>query len=122
MVLNRVARSVTEGQRGKHPVYVFPYRGRRIDRIHNSGWKTAWEAAGLPTSDEVCRGPHNLKHTFGHRLRAAGVPLETRKVLLHHKVNDITIHYSPADLEELIEAAEKVVVQSTGKTILRRVA
>ena len=37
---------------------------------------------------------HDLKHTFGRRLRAAGISLETWKVLLGHKNDDITSHYS----------------------------
>ena len=56
---------------------------------------------------------HDLKHTFGRRLRAAGVPLETRKVLLGHRNGDITSHYSAPELEELLEAANRVcAVQS----------
>mgnify|MGYP001823965350 FL=1 len=51
---------------------------------------------------------HDLKHTFGRRLRAAGVPLETRKILLGHKNGDITTHYSAPELEEPIEAANRV--------------
>lgn len=59
---------------------------------------------------------HDLKHTFGRRLRAAGVSLETRKVLLGHKNGDITSHYSAPELEELIRAANKVCGEETGKT------
>ena len=55
------------------------------------------------------KGPHNLKHTFGRRLRVAGVAYETRKVLLLHKSSDVTTHYSPAELEELINAVAKIV-------------
>jgi len=51
---------------------------------------------------------HDLKHTFGRRLRAAGVPTETRKVLLGHANRDITTHYCAAEIEELIEAANRV--------------
>jgi len=43
---------------------------------------------------------HDLKHAFGRRLRTAGVPLETRKVLLGHKTGDITSHYSAPELAE----------------------
>ena len=57
---------------------------------------------------------HDLKHTFGRRLRAAGVPLETRKVLLGHKNGDITTHYSAPELEELIEAVNKVCTEKSG--------
>ena len=62
---------------------------------------------------------HDLKHTYGRRLRAAGVPLETRKVLLGHKNGDITTHYSAPELQELIEAAERVCGQNFGKTSAR---
>lgn len=52
--------------------------------------------------------PHDLKHTFGRRLRAAGVSLETRKVLLGHTNGDITSHYSAVELTELLEASNRV--------------
>jgi hypothetical protein len=58
----------------------------------------------------------NNKHTFGRRLRAAGVPNETRKVLLGHKNSDITTHYSAPELEELFEAANRVCGEKSGKT------
>jgi len=40
--------------------------------------------------------------------------LETRKALLGHANGDITTHYSAAELEELINAAEAIV--SRGRT------
>jgi len=57
-----------------------------------------------------------LKHTFGRRLRAAGVPVETRKVLLGHRNGDITTHYSAPELEELLEAVNRVCDSKSGKT------
>jgi integrase len=33
VVLNQIARSVVEGERGKHPVNVFCYKGRRLTRF-----------------------------------------------------------------------------------------
>jgi integrase len=121
VVLNRVARSVIDGQMGKHPVYVFPYEGRRLSTMYRSSWITAWRKAGLPTDRDVCRGPHNLKHTFGRRLAAAGVPMDIRKALLHHTTGDVTLHYSPADIGRLLEAAEKVTQPDREWTVLRRV-
>ena len=46
VVLNRVAKSVIDGQRGLHSDYVFPHRGKRIFQMNNSGWQTAWKKAG----------------------------------------------------------------------------
>lgn len=120
VVLNRVARSVIEECRGNGSPYVFAYKGRRIQRMYNTAWKNAWRKAELPTDPRYCRGPHNLKHTFGRRLRAAGVRLETRKVLLHHTTGDITLHSSPADIRELIDAVEKLADMKP-VTLLRKV-
>ncbi|MFM9847702.1 MAG: tyrosine-type recombinase/integrase [Hyphomicrobiaceae bacterium] len=57
---------------------------------------------------------HDLKHTFGRRLRAAGVSFEDRQDLLGHRSGRITTHYSAAELTRLIEAAE-TVVEADGK-------
>ena len=81
------------------------------DRLNNSAWKRARNVAGLPMVRI-----HDLKHTFGRRLRAAGVSLETRKVLLGHRNGDITSHYSAPELEELMDAVEKVCSEKSGKT------
>ena len=47
VVLDAIAREVVEEQRGKHPEFVFTYRGRPTKSIHNWGWKLARERAGL---------------------------------------------------------------------------
>ena len=125
VVLNRVAKSVIDAQRGKHPTRVFIFRGRPIGNIYNSGWKRARKAAAEAYAQEN-REPvvwgfahlrvHDLKHTFGRRLRAAGVPLETRKVLLGHRNGDITSHYSAPEIEELLDAANRVCGGESRKT------
>lgn len=118
IVLNKAARRAIESQRGINKEWVFTHLGKRILRINNNGWRTAWKKAGLPTDGQFLQGPHNLRHTFARRLRIAGVPLETRKVLLHHMDGDVTIHYSPAEIGELIEAVEKLG-ESQQRTMLR---
>jgi hypothetical protein len=50
--------------------------------------------------------------TFDMSVDTARVPIETRKVLLGHRNGDITTHYSGPELEELIEAANKVCSRS----------
>ena len=133
VVLNDVAKSVIEAQRGKHTTHVFTYRGRPVTRIYNSGWKVAREKAAKQYAQDhgepVAWGfanlrVHDLKHTFGRRLRAVGVPLETRKVLLGHRNGDITSHYSAPEIEELLEAANRVCAvpsrKSHAMTLLKR--
>ena len=51
---------------------------------------------------------HDLKHTFGRRLRETGVSFEDRQDLLGHKSGRITTHYSRAELHNLITAANRV--------------
>jgi len=51
---------------------------------------------------------HDLKHTLGRRLRAAGVSFEDRQDLFGHKNGRITTHYSAAELKSFIAAPEKV--------------
>ncbi len=103
IVLNEVARTVVDRQRGGHPKYVFTYRGRPLTRMTCTAWRKARVRAGLPQVRV-----HDLKHTFGHRLRAAGVPFEERQDLLGHRSARITTHYSAPDIARLIEAAERV--------------
>ena len=103
VVLNQVARSVIEEVRKDHLKYVFTFLGQHITRINNTAWKKARMRAGLPQVRV-----HDLKHTFGRRLRAAGVSFEDRQDLLGHKSGRITTHYSAAELGNLIEAANRV--------------
>ena len=118
VVLNQIASPVVNAQRGKHPTHVFPYNGRPTKRMLNSAWLRARKEAGLPQVRV-----HDLKHTFGRRLRAAGVSFEDRQDLLGHRSGRITTHYSAAELSRLIEAAEGVCDRGQGKpelVVLRR--
>jgi integrase len=116
LVLNAVARRVVESRRGMHKVFVFTYRGRPVNRLHNSAWKRAWKAVGLPDEKGILKGVHNLRHTFGRRLRGAGISLETRKALLGHANGDITTHYSAAELQELVDAVDRIVDRGIAQT------
>lgn len=124
VVLNAAARRVIEARRGIDPDYVFTYRGHSIGKLHNSAWQRAWKESGLPMESGILRGVHNLRHTFGRRLRSARVSLETRKALLGHANGDITTHYSAAELEELLEAvgriADRGIAQTLTLTVVRR--
>ncbi len=103
IVLNRIAKSVVEAQRGKHPTHVFTYKGNPTTRMLNKAWLRARTVVGLPQARV-----HDLKHTFGRRLRSAGVSFEDRQDLLGHRSARITTHYSAAELSKLIDAANRV--------------
>ena len=77
----------------------------------NKGWQNARRRVGLPVR------VHDLKHTFGRRLRSAGVSFEDRQDLLGHTSSRITIHYSSAELLNLWEAANKVCSSENKSTL-----
>jgi integrase len=117
VVLNRIARSVIESCRDKHPEFVFTREGSPVTHIYNSGWKGARRRATARYERELgCPCPagfrsirvHDLKHTYGHRLRVAGVSFEDRQLLLGHKTQHVTTHYSAPEIGALIEASERV--------------
>jgi integrase len=102
IVLNHVASAVIDKQRGKHPEYVFTYEGNNVSRMSNRAWKKAKSKVGLKVRF------HDLRHTYGRRLRSAGVSFEDRQDLLGHKSSRITTHYSEAEILNLLDAASKV--------------
>lgn len=108
VVLNRAAAGVVKASKGQHPEFVFTFNGQPMQKLTTSAWKRAWRRIGLPTVKGVLKGVHNLRHTFGRWLRAAGIPLETRKDLMGHRARDITTNYSAAELRELKNAVEQV--------------
>lgn len=107
VVCNNTALAMLKAVRGENEVYVFTWKGNPIGRMNSSAWRRAWQAAGLPTT-AVTHGPHNLRHTCGRWLRAAGVNLETRKAILGHHIQDITTHYSHWEIAELLDAVRKL--------------
>ena len=141
VVLNRVARSIIDAQRGQDPQFVFTYcpPARRaqwgepqpepparkpLSHMITKGWVRAreraadkWEKATGERAPEGFRTVrvHDLKHTYGRRLRAAGVSFEDRQDLLGHKSTRITTHYSAAELANLIAASEKALEKSPTK-------
>lgn len=141
VVLNAVARRVVDVQRGQDPVYVFPYTGKghtdamepHIDRMNGHAWRKARVRAAERYKVENGRRAspgfaevrvHDLKHTFGHRLRVAGVPFEDRQSLLGHTSKNVTTHYSAPEVGRLIAMAERALEadarQVAAPTILRR--
>lgn len=103
LICNHMARSVLDSQRNNGSEWVFPVQhGGRVYRFNNHGFRSARARANLKIRF------HDLRHTFGGRAAAAGIPWDYRKVLLGHTINDITGHYSAPGLSKLLEEAEKI--------------
>ncbi|MDP3228473.1 MAG: site-specific integrase [Acidovorax sp.] len=127
LILNDAAWNIVEASRGMHEVYVFVYRRERVkhlDRapameyhrigtINNTGWQAARKAVGL----EKVR-VHDLRHTFGQRLRDAGVSEEDRALLLGHAIEGMPQHYATATVARLVEVANKAQYTVDRTTLL----
>jgi integrase len=114
VVLNDTAWSIVQAQRGLHPIWVFPYRGRRVSTMNNTAWQRARQEADLRAVRI-----HDLRHTFATRLRAAGVSEEDRAALLGHATRTMPEHYASADVRRLISLANRVLDRVGTMTILR---
>lgn len=121
VVLNSIAIQVITEVRDQHPVFVFPRPDgkSRIGNMNSRAWKKARQQSNIPVR------VHDLKHTFGRRLRAANVSLEDRQDLLGHKSHRITTHYSSAEIAQLINAANKVCCRQDSTptiTVIRKIS
>ncbi len=115
--LNSVAKSIINGRRGNGAEYVFAYKGHKFSRLNTTKWKEVRDAVGL-NGVRV----HDLRHSFGMRLRAAGVGFEDRQDLLGHYAGRITTHYSKADIARLIDCVELLCeARKPELTLIRRV-
>jgi integrase len=128
LVLNDVASRVVEECRGTHDEYVFVWRRERVVNVdeapvmpyrpihtmNNTAFQSARRAAKL----ERVR-VHDLRHTFGQRLRDAGVSEEDRALLLGHAMTGMPQHYATATIARLVEAANKVHETRDRTTLLR---
>lgn len=136
VVLNDVAQSVIEAQRGLHPVYVFVYKAgkeaeyKRVNAVNQSAWRKARARAAETYPTALRTAPpagfcdlhfHDLRHTVGRRLRAAGVNNETRADILGHRNGNMTTHYSQGELTELFDAVQLIAAESEAAPTMLRV-
>lgn len=128
LILNDVAWSIVEACRGQHSEFVFVYRRERVKNfdlepamayhrigtMNNTAWQKARDTVGL-SKVRV----HDLRHTFGQRLRDAGVIDEDRALLLGHAIEGMPQHYATATVARLVDAANKVQLTVDRTTLLR---
>ena len=120
-ILNDVAMNVVESCRGNHPDYVFVYQNERkvmdanrVETNNNSAWQKARSRARLPQVRV-----HDLRHTYGQRLRDAGVSNEDRAVLMGHASKTMSEHYATPTIAKLVEMSNQVATTRDTPTLLR---
>ena len=130
LILNDTAWKIVERQRGRHDEFVFVYRRERtvhtdrepVMEYHRVGTmnNTAFQEARRAAKLEKFR-IHDARHTFGQRLRDAGVSGEDRALLLGHAIEGMPQHYADATVARLVEAANSVA-KTRDRTTLQKVA
>ena len=127
VILNDTAKAIIEAQRQKSGDWVFPFEGKALQRMNATAWRNGRRKAVVVWREtygtEAPEGfgyvrVHDLKHTFGRRLRAARVSFEDRQVLLGHKSGSVTTHYSGPELKALIDEANRIVETDSRAPIL----
>src|ERR1700737_1971725 len=96
------------------PILKAAWSSRRINAMNNNGWQQARREAGLPLVRV-----HDLRHSFGCRLRAAGGCAEDREALLGHANHSMAGHYASADVGHLLKLANLLLDRRGTRTLLR---
>ncbi len=114
---NAIARGVIERRRGATKVYIFETSaGQHRSRTSSGwGWRGARDRAVALYEARYGSQPqegfkrvrvHDMPHTFGERLRAAGVTVDTVGDLLGHRGRGVSALYCRAQNPELIDAVK----------------
>ena len=120
VVLNDIAKSVIQKQMGSHLEFVFVYRGNSVSKLNDSAFKNARARAAKKLPNIKNASVHSLKHTYGARLRVAGVPEEDRNFLTGHKGRmSMTTYYSAPELKKMLEYSNRVCQQNDNLVLLK---
>ena len=101
--LNDDAVVVLRGERGKHAVRVFTFRGRPIDTAHGNAWRKALKRAGI----ENFRW-HDLRHTWASWHVQNGTPLNVLLELGGWSSYEMVQRYAHLSAEHLAAYAGNV--------------
>lgn len=101
--LGSAAMAVLRAQKGKHDVYVFPFRGKRF-RDPKNGFNAAVTAAGIENFHW-----HDLRHTWASWMAMSGAPLHAIMQAGAWSSMDMVIRYSHLTPNKLAEYQDKAV-------------
>jgi len=118
MFCNAIASAIIDRRRDNGSDWVFPGQKKKCrSRLLNTGWRNArkraaelFEATYQKEASEGFRKVrvHDMRHTFGERLRLQGVTLDTCGDLMGHAGRGVTAHYCRAQNTELLEAVRRL--------------
>jgi integrase len=101
--LNEVAVNVIRRQLGKHPKFVFTFRGKKINQCNTKAWKKALKRAGI----ENFRW-HDIRHTWASWHVQNGTSLQELQQLGGWSSYEMVLRYAHLSSDHLKSAAERV--------------
>lgn len=101
--LNQGAVEVIESQKGKHHVYVFSYKGKKLRNANNHTWRKTLKALGI-----VDFRWHDLRHTWASWHIQQGTPLHVLQELGGWAGPDMVQRYAHLSADHLKSYADKL--------------
>ena len=113
---NSIASEIVNRRRRSRSEWIFanPDGQKRVARLSSSGWRRGRVRAKRLFEQRYGSGEskldqlkvHDLRHTFGERLREQGINMDTCGDLLGHTGRGVTAHYCRAKSSELVNAVK----------------
>jgi integrase len=97
------SRFLIRKQLGKHPTYVFPWRGHKITQVNTKAWRQALERAGI---DDFRW--HDLRHTWASWHVQNGTPLNVLQELGAWESPEMVRRYAHFSADHLAPYAERL--------------
>ena len=101
--LNNEAVLVLRAQLGKHPAWVFTYKGKPVSRANNHAWRKALKRAGIADFRW-----HDLRHTWASWHVQAGTPLNILQELGGWESVEMVRRYAHLSADHLSEYAGNI--------------
>ncbi|WMT47972.1 MAG: site-specific integrase [Acidithiobacillus caldus] len=108
--LNEQAVQVLLRQIGKHPRYVFTYKGRPVTQVTTKAWRNALQRAGIEDFTW-----HGLRHTWASWHVQAGTPLLVLQQMGGWASLDMVQRYAHLSADHVAQYAGNVSVHGTKK-------
>jgi integrase len=109
VTLNATAIDMLTKQVGKHPKWVFTYKGKPVSQVTTKAWYKALERAGI----ENFRW-HDLRHTWASWLTQQGVPLNVIQEMGAWESSEMVKRYAHLAPEQFAQHARVVAVLLSG--------
>lgn len=103
--LNTSAMEVLQSLRGKHPQFVFTYKGNRLLRFNSKAWRKALKRAGINDFRW-----HDLRHTWASWHVQNGTSLHELQQLGGWASFEMVLRYAHLSSNHLKNAAERISV------------